>query len=328
MEPLVNIVIPTFNRAHLIAKAVEAALGQSYHNFLVTVVDDASTDATKSALTPYFTQPNFLYIQLGNNVGTARAKNVGLALTDAQAYTFHDSDDVPHRDKVLRQARVLANPTIGADPCLNWRSFGREPDTRIDVGCVLTHHDLLLPDGHRVEIRRTLSLVDDFFPNLQMGSMVPGDWTHINSGLFRTSVFEQLGGFADCIEEDREFRNRVVMAGEVVWVLPDILLTKIETPDSLTQSSESNYDSPRRVADREAVWSKVAHWRSTGEVLPDPIHLADVEIAFVSNPMHLGQTSVCMTPETRHWAENILTRHTADPAADAFRRPLHLAHGS
>ena len=302
MIPTVNVVIPTFNRAHLIRSSVEAALGQSHPHTFVTIVDDASQDDTREALSVFRGHERFNYIRLAENAGTAKAKNVGILLSPADAITFHDSDDIPHRDKVLRQARVIGNEEIGAHPVLNWRLTGREPETKIQVGAVLTHHELVLPDGQRVEIRRSLSLVDDVFPNLQMGSTVPGDWTHINSGLFHASVFARLGGFSDCIEEDREFRNRLILSGEVVWVIPDVLLTKIETADSLTQSAETDYDSERRVSDRHRVWQAVEDWLRTREVKPLPLDLADVRIAEVWNRDLIAVSDALATSETRDMA--------------------------
>lgn len=280
----VTIVIPTYNRAHSLPQAIEAGLGQSHTATTVMVVDDGSSDETGRVIARYASHPRFVGVRLAANVGTAQAKNVGIALATGEAVTFHDSDDIPHRDKVLRQARVMGNDTIGAHPCLNWRLAGREPESRVAVGAVLTHHELILPDGERVEIRRTLSLVDDFFPNLQMAAGVPGDWTHVNSGLFRRAVFERLGGFADCIEEDRELRNRLIMAGEVIWVIPDILLTKIETADSLTRQGATDYDSPRRRAERARVWALVERWFATREVARVPIDLGGVRLASCTNP--------------------------------------------
>lgn len=290
MLPSVTIVIPTYNRGHSIGQAVEAALAQSHPAVRVLVIDDASTDDTPRVLARYAEHPKFTSVRLGRNVGTARAKNVGIALSRSDAVTFHDSDDLPHRDKVARQARVIGNENVGAHPCLNWRLAGREPESTIQIGAVLCHHELILPDGGRVEIRRTLSLVDDFFPNLQMAAGVPGDWTHVNSGLFHRSVFDRLGGFSDCVEEDREFRNRLIMAGEVIWVIPEILLTKIETPDSLTQTSATDYDSPRRAADRLRVWRSVERWFATREVEPVPIDLADIRVVACSNPAAVDLT--------------------------------------
>ncbi|MEI4469745.1 glycosyltransferase family 2 protein [Frigidibacter sp. MR17.24] len=284
MLPSVTIVIPTFNRAHLLWQAIDAALGQSHPDTTVMVIDDGSTDGTTGVLARYAEHPRFVGIRLGTNVGTAQAKNVGIALSRTEAVTFHDSDDLPHRDKVLRQARVIGNEGVDAHPCLNWEMTGRAPESRIQIGAVLTHHELILPDGTRVEIRRTLSLVDDFFPNLQMAAGPPGDWTHVNSGMFHRDVFTRIGGFSDCIEEDREFRNRMIMAGEVFWVIPDILLTKIESAGSLTLAAATDYDSPRRVADRHRVWDQVEHWFRTREVTAVPIDLSAVRIVGCSNP--------------------------------------------
>lgn len=306
LAPLVDIVIPTYNRAHLIAGAIRAALEQSWWNIRVTVIDDASTDAIESAVQPFLSDPRFNYIRLSRNLGTANAKNAGLLLTAGDAITFHDSDDIPHRDKVLQQVRVLTAQDIGADDCLNWQLANKEAGQRLEVSAALTHHELILPDGRRVEIRRDLSLLDDVFPNLQMGAQVPGEWTHINSGLFRSDVFRRLGGFEDCIEEDREFRNRLILNGEVIWIVPELLLTKIETPDSLTQSAVSDYDSARRKADRQKVWAKVEDWRQNGRVKSVPVDIPTLGISHVSRPDLLARRDMPAMPDTSARVERIL----------------------
>lgn len=298
LAPLVDIIIPTWNRAHLIAGAIRAALEQSWWNIRVTVIDDASTDATEDAVRCFLADPRFNYIRLSQNLGTANAKNAGLLMTAGDAVTFHDSDDIPHRDKVLHQVRVLTAQDIGADDCLNWQLAGKKAGQRLEVSAALTHHELILPDGRRVEIRRDLSLLDDVFPNLQMGAQVPGEWTHINSGLFRADVFRRLGGFEDCIEEDREFRNRLILNGEIVWIVPELLLTKIETPDSLTQSTVSDYDSARRRADRQKVWAKVEVWWENGRVAPVPVDIPTLGVSHVSRPDLLARRDMPVTPAT------------------------------
>ncbi len=311
----VDIIIPTHDRVHVIETAVRAALEQSWWNGRVTVIDDGGTDGTRALLSRYFDHPNFTYIRLARNIGTAQAKNAGLLLTDGDAVTFHDSDDIPHRDKVLHQVRVLSRPDIGADECLNWRMVGLEPNAVLQVGVALVRHDLILPDGRRVEVRRDLSLFDDVFPNMQMGSEVPGEWTHINSGLFRREVFGRNGGFEDCIEEDREFRNRLMFNGEIIWIVPEPLLTKIETSDSLTQSRDTDYDSGRRRADRAMVWDKVTRWRTQGRVEPVAVDLPDLEISFVSDPGRLRARDMPMTDDSRRARDACLSRwRTGGPA--------------
>lgn len=313
--PLVDIIIPTYNRANLIQGAIRAALDQSWWNIRVTLIDDASTDATQEAVRPFLSDARFNYIRLAGNLGTANAKNAGLLLTGGDAVTFHDSDDLPHRDKVLHQVRVLTAQDIGADDCLNWELAGKTAGQWLKVSAALTHHEMILPDGRRVEIRRDISLLDDVFPNLQMGSRVPGEWTHINSGLFRAGVFRRLGGFEDCIEEDREFRNRLILNGEIIWIVPELLLTKIETPDSLTQSAVSDYDSSRRKADRQMVWEKVDLWRHSGRVDPVPVDIPQLGVSCVSRPDLLRRRDIPATHDTAAQLERILSSVSAEQVA-------------
>lgn len=281
------IAIPTFNRSQQAYRAAVAALAQHCDGVSVAVIDDGSVDDTEMRLSPLFGDPRFIYVRLANNVGTAKAKNVALAMLAYDAITFHDSDDIPHPTKVLRQKQILQLQTVEANPCLHWALAGREASSRIDIGVALTQHELVTGSGARFEVKRALSLVDDFFPQLQMNSGPPGDWILINSGLFRRSVFTRVGGFADCIEEDRELRNRLIMAGEVFWIIEDILLTKIDSPDSLTNQQDTGYVSPRRERDRHAVWAKVSDWLATRHVPVEPINLGGVEIAVCSRPADL-----------------------------------------
>lgn len=281
------IAIPTYNRAGPVQRAVQAAFEQYHHPLSVMVIDDGSTDDTRGVLERWFDRTDFTYIRLARNVGTARAKNVALALAPFDAITFHDSDDIPEPAKVLRQARVLELPNVEAHPCLNWAQAGLVAGQRLHVGVALTTHVFLTADGDRHIMRRSLSMVDDFFPQLQMAAGPPGDWILINSGLFRRSVFQRLGGFTDGIEEDRELRNRIIMAGEVVWLIDEPLLVKIDSDDSLTRETATGYASNRRRLDRERIWAKIEAWRKSGLVEPVPLDLHGVEIDFCSRPSAL-----------------------------------------
>ncbi len=295
----INIVIPTFNRAHLIVKAVQAALGQNYSNRQVTVIDDASTDDTRHVLQPYFSHPDFVYVQLSRNVNTAQAKNVGIALSTTDAITFHDSDDRPAQDKLHVQASMLFHSEVALDNSMNWRAWNRDECGKLPVSLVLTEHELVRCDGSRLVVKHALSIMDDFFPNMQGGAGQTGDWILINAGLFLADVFARHGGFRNCIEEDREMRDRLLMAGDIVRLVPQVLLTKFEYDDSLTVAQQSNYHSERRLNDRAQIWEDIAAWRLTGKVPQQPIELSDLQIDFISNPRLLGVSDALMTPSSR-----------------------------
>jgi hypothetical protein len=137
-----------------------------------------------------------------------------------------------------------------------------------------------------------------------MAAGPPGDWILINSGLFRRSVFQRLGGFMDGIEEDRELRNRIIMAGEIVWLIDEPLLIKIDSADSLTRQADTNYASARRQLERQHIWKKIDDWRRTGAVAPEPLDIDGIEIAFCSNPAHLKPSlDMPIRAQDRDWLE-------------------------
>jgi glycosyltransferase involved in cell wall biosynthesis len=293
-EPLVNVTIPTYNRAATcLGRAIDAALRQTYHRTTVTVIDDGSTDDTAALVRSYASEPRFACVRLAENVGTAQAKNVSILCSRYDAITFHDSDDVPSDHKVLLQQRALCLQGHRADHILDWRAVGHEPGCDLPVDVVVGGYDLLKMDGSVHYINKRISLVDDFFPNLQFPSRVEGDWCLINAGLFRRGVFEALGGYLDSIEEDRELRNRTIAAGCVYYFVDRALLTKIEMSDSLTIEQDTGYEGHLRRRDRDEVWRRNQLYRSgvlgarvaheAGVVMD----LSDVVIEEVINPDNL-----------------------------------------
>lgn len=279
-----RVAIPAYNRAHLIGRAVRSALEQSYHDIEVVVVDDGSTDDLRGALGPFLSDPRFCYVRMAHNRGTAAAKNLAMVLGHFDAISFHDSDDIAERDKLLRQAAILQMATIKADPILNWSVAGHGPGASLDVGVALTQHWLLDANGGRRQITRALALVDDFFPQLQMNAGPLGDWILINPGLFRRSALVRAGGFENCVEEDRELRNRLIMHGEIIWLIEEPLLTKVECADGLTVATATDYRSDTRRLHRDMVWSRVAAWRYGAAPPVVAVELGDVQVTEISNP--------------------------------------------
>lgn len=305
---LINITIPTFNRARCIGQAVSTALQQSYSSITVTVVDDGSTDSTREALLPFFADPRFCYVRLAENRGTAGAKNASLLLSQFDAVTFHDSDDLPDRHKLLLQQRALTLRGHVADPMCDWQAMGHNPGSELTVETVFTAHNLLRADGTVHLINKRISLVDDFFPNVQFPSKTEGDWILVNSALFRRQMFRRLGGYLNSIEEDRELRNRLIASGTVTFFLEQPLVDKIEMQDSLTVHETTNYRAGARDDDRRAVWERTQLYRKllfsgqprpSAEEITVPIDL-QVEIAEISNPALIEFASdLPMTEATR-----------------------------
>jgi glycosyltransferase involved in cell wall biosynthesis len=103
---LIDVIIPTFNRAHIISRAIESVLNQSFKDFTLHIVDDGSTDETKIILEKYLNHPQ-VKIHYQENFGVSSARNsVGLN-SKAQWISFLDSDDEWMPKKLETQVKYL-----------------------------------------------------------------------------------------------------------------------------------------------------------------------------------------------------------------------------
>jgi len=88
--PVVSVIIPTYNRAKLVTKAIDSVLAQTYTDYEIIVIDDGSTDNTKEVLEPYMHKIKYIY---QDNAGVYVARNLGIRQAKGQWIAFLDSDD-------------------------------------------------------------------------------------------------------------------------------------------------------------------------------------------------------------------------------------------
>ena len=106
-EPdIVSIIIPAWNAERYVKEAVESALAQTHPNCEVIVVDDGSTDGTKTVLEPYIRDKRIVYIHQANK-GLAGARNTGIRAARGEYIALLDSDDTFKPEKVAKQVRAL-----------------------------------------------------------------------------------------------------------------------------------------------------------------------------------------------------------------------------
>lgn len=104
-EALVSVVIPTYNRADRLEKAVRSVLEQTYSNLEVIVVDDGSTDHTRQVIEEI--QDLRLHYVWQKNSGACVARNYGVTQARGSYIAFHDSDDIWYPDKLEKQMKQL-----------------------------------------------------------------------------------------------------------------------------------------------------------------------------------------------------------------------------
>jgi len=100
----VSVVIPAYNRAHLLERCLDSVLGQTLAADEIIVVDDGSTDNTVSTLKSL--HPDIKLIQQ-DNLGVSAARNTGISAARHDWIALLDSDDVWHENKLERQIMAL-----------------------------------------------------------------------------------------------------------------------------------------------------------------------------------------------------------------------------
>ncbi|WP_319779132.1 glycosyltransferase family A protein [Maridesulfovibrio sp.] len=99
--PKVSVIIPTYNRAAQICRAVDSVLAQTFNDFECMVVDDGSTDDTAERLADYADPRLRVFRQ--ENMGVSAARNNGIARSGGDLIALLDSDDEWLADKLEKQ---------------------------------------------------------------------------------------------------------------------------------------------------------------------------------------------------------------------------------
>lgn len=106
--PKVSVCVPTFNRAAYLAQCLESILQQTFTDFELIVVDNASTDETP-AVVAGFTDPRLCYYRNPINIGQIRNINHGLELTSGEYVCICHDDDVYAPDLLRREVEVMSD---------------------------------------------------------------------------------------------------------------------------------------------------------------------------------------------------------------------------
>lgn len=99
MKELISCIIPTYNRATVLKKAIESVLSQTYHNWELIIIDDQSTDNTWDIIQEYQKKVNQVRCFQNPDKGANYARNLGIARARGNYIAFLDDDDIsqPHR---------------------------------------------------------------------------------------------------------------------------------------------------------------------------------------------------------------------------------------
>jgi glycosyltransferase involved in cell wall biosynthesis len=127
--PFFSIVIPTYNRASLIARTLNTVQAQQFKEFEVLVVDDGSTDNTADVVQPFLIDSRFRYLPK-QNAERGAARNYGFARAQGDYVIFLDSDDLFHPEHLATLYTAITQQRIRPNFIATKYDFDRDGQRR------------------------------------------------------------------------------------------------------------------------------------------------------------------------------------------------------
>lgn len=219
--PRVSIIIPTFNSARFVGRAIDTALSQTYTNYEVIVVDDGSIDETRDVVAQFGDKVRYLY---QTNRGASAARNLGLSQTSGEFIAYLDADDMWYPHRLEKQVAFL--------------------DAHKECGVV--HSDVTIIDEKDDVIHYRL--------NLETRRKYPEGYctldllrrchVHMPTVLERRACIERVGHFDERVKSAQDYLHWILVAMEQMafgYIAEPLAMYRM-TANSLSSS-------PRRVLD-------------------------------------------------------------------------------
>lgn len=229
-KPLVSILLPTYNRAHLLPRAIDSVLRQTYSNWELLIWDDGSSDDTGKVMKTY--DDKRIQIFRDENHGKSYALNQGLSMAKGDLIAFLDDDDTWLPDKLSIQTTAIENhPELD----LLFGNFynNNVEDQSHDIGFNQTQDSL--------KILMTKNLGDGVFIIEQkfLEGICLDNFIAFDTTLFQKRVFRSIGNFNENLRTgmDFEFWWRFGLANLKVAYTDLILLRRVKYPGSLSGRS-------------------------------------------------------------------------------------------
>lgn len=209
----VSIIIPAYNQAHYLGEAIGSALGQSYGNVEVIVVDDGSTDDTREVVAG-FTDPRVRYVYQENR-GLSGARNTGIRHARGAYLSYLDADDLFLPEKLQRLVAVLE----------------QQPDAGLVAGQAIPIDEAGNQAG---------ALFDRPLP-ADGRELLLGNPLHVGSVLLRRSWQERVGFFDESLRsyEDWDMWLRLARLGcQMAWVSHPVSLYRFHAAQMTRDGSQ------------------------------------------------------------------------------------------
>jgi glycosyltransferase involved in cell wall biosynthesis len=247
MRELVSVIIPVYNRARCVGRAIDSVLAQTYGDVEIVVVDDGSTDETGALVQGVYGKDSRVRYVFQPNAGVSAARNHGIRLIRGEFAALLDSDDVWEPFKLeIQMACLRAFPDAG----MVWsdmtaiRTDGREFSerflTRRYSGYRFFSFDDLfdqslplreiVPDLGAVS-GGALAFCGDVYAPIVLGNLV-----HTSTVLLRRERLTAAGFYDESVlaGEDYQFHVQICRAGRVAFVDLPTIRYEVGSADALS----------------------------------------------------------------------------------------------
>ena len=228
-NPGISIILPTYNRAHLLPRAIQSVLNQDYQDWELLIWDDGSSDETEQVVATY-TDERIKY-HFDTNHGAAYARNRAVEKASMDFLAFLDSDDEWKPEKLTRQVTALnSHPEID----VLFTDFANIREGEVQVHHTFLDYQKALQKTKKKQLDEDLYLIQEGFP----ASIATDNYIALDSVMLRRKVFSRAGGFNETLfnSEDFEFWWRLALAEYGFGYIDRELLIRHKAAGSLSSN--------------------------------------------------------------------------------------------
>lgn len=195
----VSIILPTYNREHMVGKAIESVLKQSYTDFELIIIDDGSTDKAEQVIASY-NDKRIRYYRMQENGGQSKARNRGMQMAKYDYLAFEDSDDLWRPEKLEVQMNAMKKADL--DVGIIYHKF------QYDLG---EEHSIILPDQHIPLENKS----GDIYKQLLKDNLVG-----MPTILIKKECIKEVGGMDESLRclEDYDFVLRIAKRYKAIFL--------------------------------------------------------------------------------------------------------------
>ncbi len=224
-DTLVSVITATYNRAAYLPEAIESVLNQTHRNLEYHIVDDGSTDATRTIVEPYLRDARVRYY-VQENRGQSVARNAGLTHARGRFIAFLDSDDVWKCDKLESQLHIF------------------EAHPEVDV----VHSDEAYIDekGHSLD-QTNMTRYSGYVTE----KLLENNFISFDTALFRRECYEVLGGLDESLRRSDDYELWLRYSTRFRFhYQPEKTIKYRMMPGQLSDDKDARFQAIRLILDR------------------------------------------------------------------------------